>query len=56
MFVIIEFPGTDHEREVAEFETYEAARAFANLQYRYDPDEMWDILYRGSDGLLTSDF
>ena len=56
MFVVIEFPGSAQELEIAEFETYEEARKFANLMYQFDPDEMWDIMYRKPDGNLTSDF
>ncbi len=55
-YVIVENPGMECEREVAEFDTYTTARAYANIQYRFDPDDFWDIMYRTDEGTLTTDF
>ena len=29
---------------------------YCNIQYRFDPDDLWDIMYRQDDGTLTTDF
>ena len=55
-FVVVENPGLEDEREVVALASYKEAMTYCNIQYRFDPDDLWDIMYRQDDGTLTTDF